>query len=195
MRLAVTGLALFAALSALAGTDRQIEQLRAVLAGVQGLKYEAVGNVILVEGEVDQPADMVRLGRVIGGLDGLWDEGKPIHVRNLARMSERARLNLATWLEKYLAPEDVKAKWVSDDLYLEGTVSNDYQADRAMEIARSLVGRAWRFPPMPMDIARGPASVPGGPMGPAPFSPPSAWPETQIIDMLRVRGRAAQRRR
>lgn len=108
-------------------------KLNELLAGIDGIKITALGDDdALIDGSVDSVDNMNRILAVVDGL-------KPHPVHNLVSLSKKGREELKARVEQEIATEGVHVRLVNNVLMLEGIVRNDFEADRAVEIAKTFI--------------------------------------------------------
>jgi hypothetical protein len=117
-------------------------------------------------------------------------------VSSLVRLSERGRKSLAEQVEREIGSPEIVVRFFHEHLYLEGVAESDFEADRAVELARSTLSRgmsAWgaASPRKPGSI--GGSDSPGAPQaGVKPESAASSpIPHYLIVDLMRIRPRPA----
>jgi hypothetical protein len=121
-----------------------------LLTGIPGIKITSFGDDdCIVDGSVDSVEHM---NRVLSVVDGL----KPHPVHNLVTLSKKGREELKARIEEEIATEGVHVRIVNNVVMLEGIVRSDFEADRAVEIAKTFIS-APAVPTLP--TPRGTASV------------------------------------
>lgn len=108
---------------------RNANEIRDLLKDVEGLEIRILGEKIIVDGEVLVPADYARLLSVIDNYKG--------QVLNLTRLSPIAMQLLSKRIQQDIAAfaPNVSTRVVNGMIFLEGSVDNKAQADRAEEVA------------------------------------------------------------
>jgi hypothetical protein len=61
----------------------------------------------------------------------------PVTVTNLVRLRPETYTNLADRIEREIASPEITARFVGNQLFLEGIAESDFEADRAVEFARA----------------------------------------------------------
>jgi hypothetical protein len=111
-------------------------QLKSAVENIPGIKVETIGNVLVVQGEVDQFASYDGLRRLTEALKDLATPSAKVQVRTTVRLSARGQLAVAKEISEQVANPAINIHFVNDSLFLDGQAENDYQADRAVEIAK-----------------------------------------------------------
>jgi pilus assembly protein CpaC len=111
---------------------REAAEIRDLLKDIEGIDIRIVGHKIVVDGEVLVPADYARLLAVT------LDASYAPDVMSLTTLSPIAMQMLAKRIQQDInafAP-NVKTRVVNGMIFLEGTVDNFDQAERAKEVAK-----------------------------------------------------------
>lgn len=155
-----------------------ISQLEDLLGDIEGAKIRAVGGTVIIDGEIVLPKDMVRINRVVDALKDRDAKSKEVPIRNLATISKLTMSILAERIEREIGSPEVTVKVINNNLFLEGTVVDDLEGDRAIKIAQTYM------PEVVVYKSKGDAEVKdkkdGGEAG-----------EPAIFDFLKTRRRAA----
>lgn len=157
-----------------------INQLQTLLGDIEGLKINPVGGTIILDGEVLLPKDMIRIMRVLDAIKDRDPKKKEIPIRNLATISKVTMNIIAERIEREIGSPEVTARVINNNLFLEGTAENDYEADRAIEITKTYL------PEVFVERTKGE----GGEVKPKTQGGVGGGLPT-IIDLLRVRPRQA----
>ncbi|MFM8270662.1 MAG: BON domain-containing protein [Pseudomonadota bacterium] len=112
-------------------------QLEELLGDIEGLKIRAVGGTVVLDGEIVLPKDMVRINRVVEALKERDTKKGSVPVKNLASISKLTMTILAERIEREIGSPEITVKVINNNLFLEGTATDDTEADRAKEIART----------------------------------------------------------
>jgi len=155
-----------------------ISQLEELLGDIEGVKIRAVGGTVIIDGEIVLPKDMVRVNRVVDALKDRDAKSKEVPIRNLATISKLTMSILAERIEREIGSPEITVKVINNNLFIEGTASDDTEGDRAIKIAQTYM------PEVVVYKAKGDADVKdkkeGGEGG-----------EPAIFDFLKTRRRAA----
>lgn len=153
-------------------------QLEELLGDIEGAKIRAVGGTVIIDGEIVLPKDMVRINRVVDALKDRDAKSKEVPIRNLATISKLTMSILAERIEREIGSPEVTVKVINNNLFLEGTVVDDLEGDRAIKIAKTYI------PEVVVYKSKGDAEVQkkdeGGEAG-----------EPAIFDFLKTRRRAS----
>jgi pilus assembly protein CpaC len=106
-------------------------EVRSLLRDIEGLDIRIVGPKVVIEGEVLVPSDYARLLMVAS------DKSYADFILNMSTMSPIALQILSKRIQEDIntfAP-NVKTRVVNGRIFLEGTVDNDFQAQRAVRVA------------------------------------------------------------
>ncbi len=114
-----------------------ISQLQSLLGDIEGLKISALGGTIILDGEILLPKDMIRVMRVVDAMKDRDPKKKEVPIRNLASISKTTMNIIAERIEREIGSPEITARVINNNLFLEGTAESDYEADRAIEIART----------------------------------------------------------
>lgn len=157
-----------------------IGQLDDLLGDIEGLKIRAVGGNIILDGDLVLPKDMLRINRVIDSMKDRDPKKKEIPIRNLATISKMTMNIIAERIEREIGSPEITVRVINNNLFMEGTAESDFEADRAIYIAKTYL------PEVIVQKTKGDGievkpKVTGGEGGGVP----------EIIDLLRVRPRQA----
>lgn len=114
-----------------------MNQLNSLLGDVEGLKMNPVGGTIILDGDILLPKDMIRIMRVVDAMKDRDPKKKEVPIRNLATISKVTMNIIAERIEREIGSPEITARVINNNLFLEGTAESDYEADRAIEIART----------------------------------------------------------
>lgn len=98
------------------------------------IKVSQIGPVYVVDGTVDQIADLARVNEIAGSL-----REKGVSVKSFVELSKPGKELLASFIEGQIGSPEISVRFVSDKVFLEGIASNDFEADRAVEIAKASI--------------------------------------------------------
>jgi pilus assembly protein CpaC len=114
-----------------------VSQLEELLGDVEGLKIKPIGGTIILDGDIILPKDMLRINRVLDALKERDPKKKETPIRNLATISKVTMNIIAERIEREIGSPEVTARVINNNLFLEGTAESDFEADRAVEIAKT----------------------------------------------------------
>lgn len=115
-----------------------ISQLEELLGDIEGLKVRSLAGTIILDGEILLPRDMIRIFRVLDAMKDTRDQKKrEVPIRNLATISKLTMNILAERIEREIGSPEITARVVNNNIFLEGTADGPFEADRAIEIART----------------------------------------------------------
>jgi len=154
---------LFFGLLALTSCSSIPRDLQKALVAYPDLKVVEVGDTIVIQGEVTTPELGHAVNALLFDLSAANQNGKTFI--NRVELSPQARSRQAAMIQNKIAVPTISAHFVGESLFLEGVSPNDYEADRAVEIAKSFL----QLSPSTFGDRR-PSEI---------FSP-------RIVDMLRV---------
>lgn len=157
-----------------------IGQLEDLLGDIEGLKIRAVGGNIMLDGEIVLPKDMLRINRVVDAMKDRDPKKKEVPIRNLATISKMTMNIIAERIEREIGSPEITARVINNNLFIEGTAESDFEADRAVEIAKTYLPEVIVQKTKGDSIELKPKAS-GGEGGGLPT----------IIDLLRVRPRQA----
>jgi pilus assembly protein CpaC len=113
-----------------------MSQLEELLGDVEGINIRAVGTTILIDGDILLPKDMIRIMRVIDAIKERDPKKKEVPIRNIATISKTTMNIIGERIEKEIGSPEITVKALNNNIIMEGVAENDYEADRALEIAR-----------------------------------------------------------
>lgn len=158
-----------------------ISQLEDLLGDIEGLKIRALQGTVILDGEILLPRDMIRIFRVLDAIRGERDaKKKEVGIRNLTTISKLTLNILAERIEREIGSPEITARVVNNNIFLEGTAESDFEADRAVEIAKTYL------PEVFVEKTKGE----GGEVKPKQAGGVGGGLPT-IVDLLRVRPRQA----
>ena len=115
-----------------------MSQLEELLGDIEGLKVKSLAGTIILDGEILLPRDMIRIFRVLDAMKDTRDQKKrEVPIRNLATISKLTMNILAERIEREIGSPEITARVVNNNIFLEGTADGPFEADRAIEIART----------------------------------------------------------
>lgn len=113
------------------------KQLKSLLGDIEGLKITSVAGTIILDGDILLPKDMIRIMRVVDALKDRDTKKKAVPIRNLASISKMTMNILAERIEREIGSPEITVRVVNNNLFLEGTAESEFEADRAVEIAKT----------------------------------------------------------
>ncbi len=115
-----------------------ISQLEELLGDIEGLKIKTLGGTIIMDGEILLPRDMIRIFRVLDAVKDTRDQKKKeVPIKNICTISKLTMNILAERIEREIGSPEITARVVNNNIFLEGTADGPFEADRAIEIART----------------------------------------------------------
>lgn len=147
------------------------DQLTQLVTPIGGLQVQVVGRSVFLAGEVDNIEAFTKARSIA---QSLQESCSSVKVSNLSRLSDGAKLALAREIKKSIRDRRIRVRVVEERFVLEGTVRNDYDAERAVELARSAL-MFDKFPGRPV------ASEGAAPTSNDYFAP-------SILDMIKIQG-------
>lgn len=114
-----------------------ISQLEDLLGEIEGLKIRSVGGTVILDGEIVLPKDMVRINRVVDSLRDRDAKKKEVAIKNLATISKLTMTILAERIEREIGSPEITVKVINNNLFIEGTATDDTEGDRAINIAKT----------------------------------------------------------
>lgn len=118
-------------------TGRVISQLEELLKDVEGLRISALEGTVILDGEILLPRDIIRIIRVVDAIRDRDPKKKEVPIRNLATMSKLTLNILAERIEREIGSPEITVRVINNNLFIEGTAEGDFEADRAIEIAKT----------------------------------------------------------
>lgn len=156
-----------------------ISQLDELLGDIEGIQIKEVGGTIVIDGDILLPKDMLRIMRVTDAMKDRDPKKKEVPIRNIAGISKVTMNIIAERIEREINSPEISARVLNNNILLEGTAENDFEADRAVEIAKTYLPEAF--------VEKN--SGDGGKVEPRKNGGSGGLPT--IIDFLRVRPRQA----
>jgi len=148
----------FAFLLSLTACSSLPRELQSALEAFPQLSVNEVGDTVVVQGEVNDAETSAAIAALLSDLTSVNQNGKTFV--NRIELTPQARARQADLIQRRIGVESISAHFVGNSLFLEGKSPNDYEADRAVEIARSM---------LMIRASRSPSSI-----------------EPRIVDLLRV---------
>ena len=103
-------------------------QLRELMHDIEGVEIKAVGNKVLVEGEVFSKKDLDRVNRIVKDMPDTL---------NLVKMSPILKQILVSEIKKAIKNKNIRVKTARDSFILEGIVYNEADKERAEQVAKA----------------------------------------------------------
>lgn len=115
-------------------------ELGSALAAYPDLKVQEIGDTFVVTGEVNEMNVHVAIGALLNDLTAVNKNGKSFVSQ--VTLSERGQAAQADAIQSKIGVAEISARFVGNALFLEGISPDDFHADRAVEVARSMLSRA-----------------------------------------------------
>jgi pilus assembly protein CpaC len=119
-----------------------VSQLEELIGDIEGIQIKAVGGTVVIDGDILLPKDMLRIMRVVDAIKDR-DSKKPVSIRNIAGISKVTMNIVAERIEREINSPEISARVLNNNILLEGTAENDFEADRAVEIAKTYLPEAF----------------------------------------------------
>ncbi len=149
--------------------EKTLREVQALLADIEGIEFKIVNNLILIDGFVLIPHDIIRIQQVIEKFDK--------RVSSLVTLSPIARKKIAEFITNDINNPEITVKAVGDFLKLEGQVNSDAEKTRIKQIVQLYI------PDLVFDQAPGDSNSPVKVVG---RKPPSSASDI-VIDLITVR--------
>ncbi len=107
--------------------EKNLREIQALLADVEGIEYKIVNSKILLDGFVLLPNDLIRIGSVL-------KQFGPEVAKSLVRLSPLARKKIVEYIARDVNNPEVTITSVGDFIKLEGTVNNPEEKQRVADI-------------------------------------------------------------
>lgn len=160
---------------------RIITELDNYLGDVEGLQIKPLlDGGIALDGEILLPKDQVRIIRVLNAIKDRDPQKKEIPIRNLTSISKMTMNIIAERIENEIGNPEINVRVINNDLYIEGTADSEFEADRAILLAKTYM------PEAVIEQSKGEGSPEVIPKKGGGF-----LSEPKIIDLLRIRPKAA----
>lgn len=152
--------------------------LRRLVSGYPEVAVHSVGKALFLQGAVDSYRDIGALQSLAQGIESA-SQGYTVTL--LVRVSEKGKKQIVDQIDRQLMSPELGARFVGDRLVLEGVAENDFEADRAVEYAKTFLTPGY------LVSAHRQPSLENGSHSPA--SALGANSPTLILDLIRVRPR------
>lgn len=123
-----------------------ISELEDLLGDIEGLQIKTVGGTIILDGEILLPKDMVRIMKVVNAMKDRDPKKKAAAIKNLATISKMTMNILAERIEREINSPEITSRVVNNNIFLEGTAESNFEADRAIEIAKTYLPEVYVEP-------------------------------------------------
>lgn len=120
-----------------------ISQLEELVGDIEGIKIKTVGGTIIIDGDILLPKDMIRIIRVVEAMKDRDPKKKDVPIKNIASISKITMNIIAERIEREINSPEIAARVLNNNIILEGTAENDFEADRALEIAKTYLPEAF----------------------------------------------------
>lgn len=157
-----------------------ISQLDDLLGDIEGIRMKPVGGTIIIDGDILLPKDMLRIIRVVDAMKDRDPKKKEVPIRNIANISKITMNIIAERIEREINSPEIQARVLNNNIVLEGTAEGEFDADRAVEVAKTYLPEAFVEKNKGDGLEIKPKNA-GGAGGGVPT----------IIDFLRIRPRQA----
>src|SRR4051794_30839685 len=90
------------------------------------VQVKAIGPLVVIDGEVDLPADWRKIDQIAAGL---CPATPPVAVKNLVHVNPKTMVTIADRIEREIGSPEITARFVGTRLFLEGTAASEFEAD------------------------------------------------------------------
>lgn len=105
--------------------ERNLREIQALLADIEGIEYKIVNSKILLDGYVLLPKDLIRIGNVL-------TQFGPDAAKSLVSLSPLARKKIIEYIVRDINNPEVTITAVGDFMKLEGIVNSKEEMDRVV---------------------------------------------------------------
>lgn len=112
--------------------EKSLREIKAMLADIDGIEFKIVNGIILLDGFVLLPKDLIRIANVIKQAE--LDTKIGGKVKNLVTLSPIARKKIIEYIAREINNPEVTVTAVGDFVKLEGVVNNEEEKKRIVEI-------------------------------------------------------------
>lgn len=109
-----------------------VDQLQSLFSEMSRVKIVKVGPLIVIDGQADKFEEMARITEIVTALNE-----QSIAVKSLVRLSPETLAAMAMRIEKGINSPEIGVRWINHDLVMEGIAESDFEADRALAIAKA----------------------------------------------------------
>lgn len=120
-----------------------VSQLEELIGDIEGIKIKTVGGTIIIDGDILLPKDMIRIIRVVEAMRDRDPKKKEVPIKNIASISKITMNIIAERIEREINSPEISARVLNNNIILEGTAEGDFEADRALEIAKTYLPEAF----------------------------------------------------
>ncbi len=120
-----------------------INELDSLIGDVEGIQIKPVGGTVVIDGDILLPKDMLRIMRVVDAMKDRDPKKKEVPIKNLANISKITMNIIAERIEREINSPEISARVLNNNVLLEGTADSDFDADRAVEIAKTYLPEAF----------------------------------------------------
>ncbi|MCB0416938.1 MAG: BON domain-containing protein [Bdellovibrionaceae bacterium] len=114
-----------------------ISQLEELLGDIEGIRIKPVGGTVVIDGDILLPKDIVRIIRVVDALKDRDAKKKNVPIKNVAQISRVTMNIIAERIEREIGSPDIQVRVLNNNILMEGTAQGNFEADRAIEIAKT----------------------------------------------------------
>lgn len=107
--------------------EKTLREVQAMLADIEGIEFKLVNGMILLDGYVLIPRDLMRIGQVLSMFD-------PAKVKSLVTLSPLARKKIVEFISNDVNNPEVKISAVGDYIKLEGQVNSKAERERILNL-------------------------------------------------------------
>lgn len=121
--------------------EQVIREVKTLLQGIPGVEIRPVADMLFIEGTVDDPRSVAKIAEITESLSGI--------MKSLVKLSDKGKEKVAEDLAKEIGTPGISVRFLNNALFLGGIAANDFEADRAVEIARTYLTQfiAWTVTP------------------------------------------------
>lgn len=116
--------------------NQVVGNLSQLAQAIPGVQVQVVGKAIFIAGEVSSAQDWAKTRAMAATIKV---SGTGIAVGNLAKMTEAAKQAVVAQLKKEIRNRRIRVRSVGERFVLEGNPRSDFEADRAVEIAKGVL--------------------------------------------------------
>ena len=161
-------------------SSRVESRLAGVLGFAKGVEVKRIGDVVLVQGEASSLGEFNRVSEIVRALDSAGGEQR-LAYRSLIKLSETAQKSLLATLTKEVSSSGIKFEIRGNALILGGVADSEFEADRALRLAQTLLGvvsvQGSSLPPSNRGVSGSPSRA---------NSPDNYNGVLPIVDLLRI---------
>lgn len=109
------------------GVEKNLREIQALLADIEGIEYKIVNSKILLDGYVLLPKDLIRIGNVL-------KQFGPDAAKSLVSLSPLARKKIVEYIARDVNNPEVSVTSVGDFIKLEGVVNSEAEKQKVADI-------------------------------------------------------------